>query len=293
MRLYVFSGKELEMPTNEQLLPEQKSALAKAQRKEAPGVRAAPQDALPLDPSSAPRTPGEVVRLQRTVGNRAVDQLIQGKARAGSLQAKLTVGPAKDAFEMEADRVAAQVMNSPAPAAQAQRQEDEDELQMKRVQREAAPEEDELQMKPVVQRQEDEDELQMKPVVQREAAPEEEELQMKSLVQRSADGSFEAGADVEQQLESRKGGGTPLPAETRSFMEPRFGADFSSVRLHTDSGAAQLSQDLQAQAFTRGADIYMGAGKYNPGTSSGNELLAHELTHVVQQGAAQTKKEEE
>ncbi len=72
-------------------------------------------------------------------------------------------------------------------------------------------------------------------------------------------------------------------------MEPRFGADFSGVRLHTDSDAAQLSQDLNAQAFTRGGDVYMGAGKYNPGTTAGNELLAHELTHVVQQGAAQTR----
>jgi hypothetical protein len=161
---------------------------------------------------------------------------------------------------------------------------------MKRIVQRDALEEEEIQTKPLVQRQEDEEELQMKRIVQRDAL-EKEEIQTKSLIQRAGDGSFEAGADVEGRLESQRGGGAPLPAETRSFMEPRFGADFGAVRLHTDSGAAQLSQELNAQAFTKGSDIYMGAGKFNPGTSSGNELLAHELTHVVQQGGAPVKEE--
>lgn len=314
------------MPANEPLLPEQKNTLAKVQRKDAPGVKnALPQESVPIDPGSAPRTASQVIRLQQTVGNRATKQLIQQKARAGSIQTKLTVGPAHDAYEQEADRVAAQVMNTPAPAEKAQRAaQEEEEVQTKSLVQRAAEEEEELQTKPLVQRSSmDEEEVQTKPLVQRasmeeeevqtkrliqrasmeeeevqtkplvqRAAEEEEELQTKRLIQRSGDGSFEAGADVEQRLESQSGGGTPLPAETRSFMEPRFGADFGSVRMHTDSGAAQLSQDLNAQAFTKGADIFMGAGKYNPGTSSGDELLAHELTHVVQQGGAPTKEEQ-
>jgi hypothetical protein len=63
---------------------------------------------------------------------------------------------------------------------------------------------------------------------------------------------------------------------------PRFGIDFSGVRLHTDSDAAQMSRELNAEAFTYGRDIYFGAGRYSPGTSSGKRLLAHELTHLVQ-----------
>jgi hypothetical protein len=66
-------------------------------------------------------------------------------------------------------------------------------------------------------------------------------------------------------------------------MEPRFGADFGGVRVHTGGEADQLNRQLNAQAFTHGQDIYMGAGKYDPASSDGKKLLAHELTHVVQQ----------
>ncbi|MEJ2212092.1 MAG: DUF4157 domain-containing protein, partial [Anaerolineae bacterium] len=70
-------------------------------------------------------------------------------------------------------------------------------------------------------------------------------------------------------------------------MEPRFGADFGGVRVHTGGDAVQLTQHVQAQAFTHGQDVYFGAGKYNPGTDAGKHLLAHELTHVVQQTGGQ------
>jgi hypothetical protein len=73
-------------------------------------------------------------------------------------------------------------------------------------------------------------------------------------------------------------------------MESRFDADFSGVRLHTDSTAVQMSGQLNAQAFTHGRDIYFNEGKYSPGTSEGNHLLAHELTHTVQQGASVQQK---
>ncbi len=70
-------------------------------------------------------------------------------------------------------------------------------------------------------------------------------------------------------------------------MERRFGVDFRGVRVHTDSNAVQMNKELNAQAFTYGRDIYFGAGRYNPGTSTGKRLLAHELTHVVQQNKTQ------
>src|SRR5690606_19314471 len=74
--------------------------------------------------------------------------------------------------------------------------------------------------------------------------------------------------------------------ETRNFMEQRIGADFSNVRVHTDAEAVQLSRDLNAKAFTTGSDIYFNTNEYAPQSASGRQLLAHELTHVVQQGAS-------
>jgi hypothetical protein len=147
------------------------------------------------------------------------------------------------------------------------------------VQRQTTPEEEEVQTKPLLQRQE---------------KPEEEEVQTKPLpsaalrtsVQRRGDGSFEAGSELEAHLAVHQGGGSLLPEETRAYMELRFGADFSGVRVHTGDEATQLNRKLSAQAFTHGQDIYLGEGRYAPSSSAGKRLLAHELTHVVQQGGA-------
>lgn len=83
-----------------------------------------------------------------------------------------------------------------------------------------------------------------------------------------------------------RGGGQPMPAGVRAMMEPRFGADFSDVRLHTDGRAAQSSRAVQAQAYTAGPHIVFDAGRYQPETPAGQHLIAHELTHVVQQRGA-------
>ncbi|HEY0764461.1 MAG TPA: DUF4157 domain-containing protein [Pyrinomonadaceae bacterium] len=80
--------------------------------------------------------------------------------------------------------------------------------------------------------------------------------------------------------------GEPLDRSTRSFMEPRFGHDFSNVRVHTDARAAESAAALKAQAYTIGNHVVFGNGNYLPGTSSGQQLLAHELTHVVQQSSS-------
>nr|MBL8412094.1 DUF4157 domain-containing protein [Dechloromonas sp.] len=82
------------------------------------------------------------------------------------------------------------------------------------------------------------------------------------------------------------GGGAPLPEAVRSFMEPRFRADFSRVRIHTDERAAGAARQAQARAFTVGERIYFAGGQFRPETAEGRELLAHELTHTIQQGAA-------
>ena len=79
------------------------------------------------------------------------------------------------------------------------------------------------------------------------------------------------------------GGGSPLPKELRGEMEQRFGEDFSSVRMHTDARAAQSAEDLSAKAYTYGNNIVFNEGRFVPETTEGKRLLAHELTHVVQQ----------
>ncbi|WP_177419321.1 eCIS core domain-containing protein [endosymbiont of Lamellibrachia barhami] len=84
-------------------------------------------------------------------------------------------------------------------------------------------------------------------------------------------------------LQSTKGSGSRLPKRTHTEMSQSLGFDFSDVRLHTDSESASLNRAVGAQAFTHGKNIYFNSGKYNPETKSGKHLLAHELTHVVQQ----------
>lgn len=173
--------------------------------------------------------------------------------------------------------------------------EEEEEIQTSRLQRSPEEEEQPLQGKALQRAPEEEEEVQTSRL---QRSPEEEELPVQGkAIQRAPEeeeevqtardfdprGSFNAGAGVETSLRAQQGGGSPLPGEVRAFMEPRFGADFSAVRLHTDGEAAVLNRELHAQAFTHGADIYMGEGFYDPGSPSGKHLLAHELTHVVQQ----------
>lgn len=97
----------------------------------------------------------------------------------------------------------------------------------------------------------------------------------------------EAPGSVDQAI---AGSGKPLDSSTLGFMESRFGQDFSQVRIHTDSTAAESARDVDAQAYTLGNNIVFGAGQYNPHSQSGKRLLAHELTHVLQQagGGQQT-----
>ncbi len=118
--------------------------------------------------------------------------------------------------------------------------------------------------------------------VQREGMEEEE-------LQASPKHGLEGGdvdTDVARSIESAKGGGAPLHDGVRSSMEQGFGADFSGVRVHTGGEADALNRSLNARAFTTGNDIFFGKGQYNPGSSGGQELIAHELTHTVQQNAA-------
>ncbi|PZV12173.1 MAG: hypothetical protein DCF20_18080 [Pseudanabaena sp.] len=126
--------------------------------------------------------------------------------------------------------------------------------------------------------------------VQREAMEEDEELQMKSLVQRRENlGGGEASTDLESSIQSARGSGQSLDSSLQTKMGQAMGADFSGVKVHTDSQSDQLNKSIQAKAFTTGQDVFFRQGAYEPSSRGGQELIAHELTHVLQQngGAVQ------
>ena len=120
--------------------------------------------------------------------------------------------------------------------------------------------------------------------VQKMNQEEEELAQMKPGIQRMATGeATEVETSIETDIQRARGKGHPLAENVRVPMEQAFGADFSGVKVHTDSQSHQLNQSIQARAFTTRQDVFFRQGEYNPGSRSGQELIAHELTHVVQQ----------
>ncbi len=119
---------------------------------------------------------------------------------------------------------------------------------------------------------------------------EEEKAQRKPLLsfiqKKQTENNNTVSDSVSNQIQSAKNSGTAMHETTKSFMDSRFGANFSNVKIHTGNYAVQLSRDLNAQAFTVGNDIYFNEGKYQPGSSEGKRLLAHELTHTIQQSGS-------
>ncbi|MFW6126445.1 MAG: DUF4157 domain-containing protein, partial [Chloroflexota bacterium] len=186
-----------------------------------------------------------------THGNAYVQRLLDSK----KVQAKLTVNPPNDEYEQEANRVAEAVASGPDASIQRQEEEEEELLQTKRDS--SGP--------TGLQRQEEE---------------EEEEL-----LQREPDSPEPASTSdsLEQRIDAARGSGQPLGESARASLEPRLGADLSDVRVHTDADADDMSRQLNAKAFTTGKNVFFRDGDYQPGTSEGQKLLAHELTHVAQQ----------
>ncbi len=164
-----------------------------------------------------------------------------------SVQRKLSIGSVDDPLEQEADDMAGKVMRMP---------------EQPFVQRKCAhcEEEETIQRRPLA--------ASITPFIQT----------------KGADGGTASDA-VTRQINATRGSGSNMDRPTQSFMESRFGADFSNVKIHTSDAAVQMSRELNAQAFTVGSDIYFNSGKYNPSSESGKHLLAHELTHTVQQGS--------
>lgn len=123
------------------------------------------------------------------------------------------------------------------------------------------------------------------PSLQRKcSACEESDKRNKPLLRKAqAGGGMTASPGLVSQLAASQAGGTPLAARTRSFMESAFSSDFSRVRVHQDAAAADMSRQIGARAFTHGNHIYFNQGQYQPHTRQGAHLLAHELTHTLQQ----------
>jgi len=201
-----------------------------------------------------------VMQWQQSYGNAYVQRLLNSRA----VQAKLTVSQPGDIYEQEADRVADMVTK--AETSEVKRQ---------------AEEEEELQMQPA----EEEEELQM----QRQAEEEEEEEEQEEEVQtQPAEGQpTVVSENLETRINNARHIGQPMSESARASFEPQFGVDFSNVRIHTDAEANKLSQQLGAKAFTTGGDVFFREGAYQPESESGKRLLAHELTHVVQQKGGQ------
>ncbi|KDR56111.1 hypothetical protein APPUASWS_018445 [Arthrospira platensis str. Paraca] len=192
------------------------------------------------------------------------------------IQAKLTVGAVGDKYEQEADRVADVVVDqiqSPPTHPEVQKQEAEGGQEQPQLLR--TPRISQLQKKEelsnTLQRESDEEEF-----------DDDGDVQMKP---QTASAGGEVSADLESSIQREKGGGEPLDEHLQSQMGQAMGADFRGVRIHDNSQASQLNQSIQAKAFTTGQDIFFKQGEYQPESRGGQKLIAHELTHVVQQGS--------
>ncbi|MBZ5493573.1 MAG: DUF4157 domain-containing protein [Acidobacteriia bacterium] len=226
-----------------------------------------------LPPRPAPKEQGFVPHLQRALGNQAMMRLLDQKAPSHNAE-PLAINEPGDRFEREADSVADQVMRAPeTPVSKSF-------STGTRLQRKCAACEEEENQKKLQRHVSQDGSL----AVQRKCSQCEEEEEQKK-VQRSETGAGPVTApdSVHEVLRSP---GRPMDSSARSFMEPRFGHDFSGVRIHTGAAADRAVRDVSAAAFTVGSDIAFASGRYAPETEAGRHLLAHELTHTVQQGNA-------
>jgi hypothetical protein len=264
-----------------------------------------------------------VSRTESTSKNGSPFFKAKGSSNFFNVQAKLSVGQPGDKYEKEADKMADRVIFGsqnqsnnfflPASLKPLQKQttigdknpaSGKEILQEKpliesitplvQMQAEEEPVQMQAEEEPVqmqeeeesVQKLEEEESIQKQEEEESVQKQEEEEVQKQAENKSNFSYKPESYQSLESKLQNSKGGGSSLPDNVRTQMENGFKADFSGVRAHTDSSAVQMNKQLGAKAFTRGNDIYFNEGAYNPGADDGKHLLAHELTHVIQQKAA-------
>jgi hypothetical protein len=207
------------------------------------------------------------IHLQRTIGNQAVQRLVPSDdktkgfdfAKIGILQPKLKISQPGDAYEQEADKVADQVMRMPDSS---------DSFMSRKTTKHEG-----IYRKCTACEMKDE--------------VDEEDLNISRKPLNVS--NLEVSDYVANEINNiRSSGGSSLDSSTKDFMESRFGYDFSTVRIHADERATRSAQGVNALAYTTGKHIVFGRGHYQPSTLEGRRLLAHELTHVVQQTNATT-----
>lgn len=247
---------------------------------------------------------------QQAVGNQAVQRLLASQG----VQAKLSVAPPDDAFEQEADRVADEVVGKPGQAGATQTAEAPAAVHRlsERVHRAPAKEKDDkkkeggkgqAEKEPPKgdkggggkdkgdkgdkggggkEKKKEDDKVKRKAAIMDDEEKKEKEDEP---VERFAEDQAvpEVTPELELDLDRLAAGGQPLSEELRSLLEPRFGRDLGDVRIHLDAEAAGAARELEAQAFTRGEHVFFGAGYFEPHTAEGRWLMAHELTHTLQQ----------
>lgn len=257
--------------------------------------------------------------LSRTSNSSPSRSNDQGKKPFFGVQAKLRIGNEGDKHEKEADNIADQIVTRPeqrfrgplffetatpppffSPPPRIQQKGEDQEIQKRE-------EQETVQEKPLkdkitsldsppsdVQPSKNEGHVQTKCATCESLNEDKTTVQTKckqceekEAVQKKSDGG-DSGSDIESNLKSSKGSGSPMSAETTTEMSSAFGADMSGVRIHTDSNAVQMNKELGARAFTNGNDVYFNQGEYNPSSNDGKHLLAHELTHTIQQGHNQS-----
>lgn len=203
--------------------------------------------------SESPATePSVTLQAAQQLGH-SLAQLQPTQSPSLWVQPKLTIGAPGDRYEQEADRVAQQVVqqiHAPRPN----------------------PQHSDLQRNPEADS------------IQRLGG--DKDLQMR-IQRRSPLGAMATTDELEGSISQARGGGQALDSSLRPALEQSFGANFGGVRVHTDTRADQLNQSIQARAFTTGQDVFFRQGEYQPSSRSGQELIAHELTHVVQQTGPQ------
>lgn len=292
--------------------------MSRLRRKQAPsGVRAA-QPAKADKRSQLETRSQPMADQQQAVGNQAVQRLLESQA----VQAKLSVAPPDDAYEQEADRVADEVVGKPGQAGAAHTAEAPAAVHRLSESVHRAPEKDEkkkeggkgeAQKEPPKsdkggggkdkgakggggkdkgdkggggkEKKEEPKKKEDEKVKRKAAIMDDEKEKEDEPVERFAENEAvpEVTPELERDLDRLAAGGQPLSEELRSLLEPRFGRDLGDVRIHLDAEAAGAAHELEAQAFTRGQHVFFGAGYFEPHTAEGRWLMAHELTHTLQQ----------
>ncbi|GAA5216495.1 DUF4157 domain-containing protein [Corallincola platygyrae] len=230
------------------------------------------------------------------------DQAQPGLVRAALKSTR--VSSPDDPEEKEADNTADKVMRMPANQITEVKQ---GSSQLYRFLYRAATEDDSTQEKEQAEKQTDGESLQRKTSpqenatakekssdeeeepVQTKAAPdssEDSEKEEPEKIAAKAEGRPNMAGNIQAEIRAATSAGRPLPLSVRQFMEPRFNADFSNIRIHTDNQSSRLNRRVSARAFAYRNHLFFGDNQYQPDSDDGKRLIAHELTHTIQQGAA-------